>query len=349
MDLPQALVPQDVELGVLLLQLPQLPESRVGIAPLRQLQPVGEHRLQHRGLSRRLKAQPLSRPGAAQPCYSADGPRLRLLHGPVFGPGVDPDLVRFFFPAHLPLPAGQGRFHPQAAPGDLQVGQPDPLGVPGDLVHPGPELRGTALPGGILLHPLQELRHPLQLQGGAEPAGKQPAPLHQGPDLLRLHLPPLQISLQRSLVAHGHALLEPGSLLAEVHAAAVQPLELCHQNRPVRPRQVHLVDKEEGGDVIALQQPPQGPGVPLHPVRPADDQDGAVQHLESTLHLAGEVHMARGVQQGDLYTGQRQHRLLGKNGDAPLPLQRLRVQKGVLVVHPPQPLQCAAGVQHPLG
>ena len=64
--------------------------------------------------------------------------------------------------------------------------------------------------------------------------------------------------------------------------------------------------------MIALQQPPQGPGVPLHPVRPADDQDGAVQHLESTLHLTGEVHMARGVQQGDLYTGQRQHRLLGK-------------------------------------
>ena len=68
--------------------------------------------------------------------------------------------------------------------------------------------------------------------------------------------------------------------------------------------------------MIALQQPPQGPGVPLHPVRPADDQDGTVQHLEGTLHLAGEVHMARGVQQGDLYTGQRQHRLLGKNGDA---------------------------------
>ena len=100
--------------------------------------------------------------------------------------------------------------------------------------------------------------------------------------------------------------------------------------------------------MIALQQPPQGPGVPLHPVRPADDQDGAVQHLESTLHLAGEVHMARGVQQGDLYTGQRQHRLLGKNGDAPGPLQGVRVQKGVAVVHPPQLPQRPRPVEHGL-
>lgn len=58
--------------------------------------------------------------------------------------------------------------------------------------------------------------------------------------------------------------------------------------------------------------------------------------------------MARGVQQGDLYTGQRQHRLLGKNGDAPLPLQRLRVQKGVLVVHPAQAPQGAALIQQRL-
>ena len=59
--------------------------------------------------------------------------------------------------------------------------------------------------------------------------------------------------------------------------------------------------------------------------------------------------MARGIQQGDLRVLEREHRLLGEDGDAPLPLHGIRVQKGVLVVHPAQLPQGPAPVQQRLG
>ena len=58
--------------------------------------------------------------------------------------------------------------------------------------------------------------------------------------------------------------------------------------------------------------------------------------------------MARGVQQGELGLRQGEHRLLGKNGDAPGPLQGVRVQKGVPVVHPPHLPQRPRLVEHGL-
>ncbi len=74
----------------------------------------------------------------------------------------------------------------------------------------------------------------------------------------------------------------------------------------------------------------------LDPVGGADDQYGAVQDLQGALHLTGEVHMPRGVQKGDLPVPKGEHRLLGEDGDTTLPLQVLRIQKGVPVVHPAQ-------------
>ena len=47
------------------------------------------------------------------------------------------------------------------------------------------------------------------------------------------------------------------------------------------PGQVHLVDKQEHRHVVALQQPPQGFRVALHPVGAADHQNGVVHHLQS--------------------------------------------------------------------
>ena len=101
--------------------------------------------------------------------------------------------------------------------------------------------------------------------------------------------------------------------------------------------------------MVPGQEPPQGEGVALDPVGAADDQNGVVQHLEGALHLAGEVHVAGGVQQGDGHGLQGEHRLFGEDGDAPLPLLGVGVQKGVPVVHPAQAAQLAAGVQKSLG
>ena len=87
----------------------------------------------------------------------------------------------------------------------------------------------------------------------------------------------------------------------------------------------------------------------LHPVGAADDQNGVVQHLKRALHFGREIHMAGSVHQDEPLLPQRQNRLLGKDRNAPLPLQRIRVQKGIPVIHPAHLFNCAAAVEHPLG
>ncbi len=172
MDLPQRFIPDDMELGVLLLELPELQQRPVGVAARGQQHLIGEHRLQSRGLRRPFTAQALAGIGAAQAGHRAHRPRRDLLHGPVSLPGINADLVRLLLPDLL-LPqirpaVGQQVLHPEAASGDLQVGEAPALGVPGDLIHPGPELRGIVRPGSVPLQPLQQRVHPLQAQRGAK-------------------------------------------------------------------------------------------------------------------------------------------------------------------------------------
>ena len=59
--------------------------------------------------------------------------------------------------------------------------------------------------------------------------------------------------------------------------------------------------------------------------------------------------MARGVQQGDGEVPQGQDGLLGEDGDTPLPLLGIGIQKGVLVVYPAQGAQLPAAEEKPLG
>ena len=176
-DLPGLLVPAHMELWVLLLELPQVPEGRVGVCPLRQQHLIGEHRLQGRCGSGGLDPQALSGPAAGEARDRADGARRGLVHGAEPGAGVDADLVRLLLP-HLVLrqiraAVGQHRLDPELPAGDLQIGQAVPLAVPGDLEDPGAEVRWVIRDGGIPRQAFQESSDPLQLQGGAEPAGKQ--------------------------------------------------------------------------------------------------------------------------------------------------------------------------------
>ena len=86
----------------------------------------------------------------------------------------------------------------------------------------------------------------------------------------------------------------------------------------------------------------------LHPVHPADDQHRKIQHLQRPLRLGGEIHMARGVQQGHVPPRELQAGLLGKDRDPPGALQAVGVQKAVAVIHPPQLFQFSGKVQHGL-
>ena len=113
--------------------------------------------------------------------------------------------------------------------------------------------------------------------------------------------------------------------------------------------QVHLGDEDEGGDLVPAEETPEGFGVGLDPVSAADDQDGVVQDLEGALHLGGEVHVARGVQEGHRQVGGLKDSLLGEDGDAPGPLQGVSVQIGIPVVHPAQLLDGPGGVEQGFG
>ena len=231
------------------------------------------------------------------------------------------------------------------------MGEPGPGRVPCDLEHPGSELLPPLGPGGKAGEGGKKLLHPLQLQGRTKKAGKElPLPDKPAEGTVRQR-PAVHILLQRLLVPQGGLL--PKAVLPVVGQVQDRPAQSSAEGLeelfPVHPGLVHLVKEEESGHPVALQQPPQGEGVALGPVGGGDHQQGAVQHPQHPLRLGGKVSVARGVHQGELQVLQREHRLLGKDGDAPLPLQGLGVQKGIGVVHPPQLPQGAAGIEEGLG
>ena len=131
MQFSQLLLPHDPKQGIFFFQLPQISHGSCDLPPFRQEDLITQHRLQHGRSRRRLFAQALPWKCMSKPGDRADHPGLRLLNQFILVPGINPDLI------HL-LPVGsQHVFHPQLPAGDLQMGQPVSLAVPGDLVHPG--------------------------------------------------------------------------------------------------------------------------------------------------------------------------------------------------------------------
>ena len=104
-DLPQPLVPHEVELGILLLQQEELAQGGVGILPLGEEHLVDEHRLQGGGRASRLCPKALPGGGAAQAGDGHHASRLGLVHGLEPGPRVDAQLIRL-------LPSSRGRRGP---------------------------------------------------------------------------------------------------------------------------------------------------------------------------------------------------------------------------------------------
>ena len=159
--------------------------------------------------------------------------------------------------------------------------------------------------------------------------------------------PVSRYSSSRSLAAQGHGLVvgigQIGKAVAQIAA------QLGEDLLSGGAREVGFVDEYKGGDLSRPQQPPQGQGVALDAGGRADDQNGAVQHIQRPLHLRGEIHMPRGVQQGGVeVVGQVKGGLLGEDGDAPLPFQCEGIEKGVAVIHPPKGADGAGDIQHGL-
>ena len=344
--LGQVVPPGHMELRVFVLQRLQGLQQGVGVG-VGAVRPVVQHRLQQRCVGVRLGAQPLAGPGGRRTRHRHHHAGVNRAHQPELAAVIQPQGVGL-------LPVGQHRLHRQLAARDLQPAQPGAGVVLADLEHPGAEFRPDRRHPGQRLQALQQPVQPVQPQRRAEKAGK--------------HLPPGDGRHQRVGVgsAFGQHLLHQ-RLAAErqrfgvgrggkVHAAVPEPPpQLPQPHGRVGPRQVHLVHEHKGGHTVAGQQFPQGFGVGLHAVGAADHQYRVIQHPQGPLRLGGKIHVARRVQQrqfgllGILRCGQRQHRLLGKNRDAPCPLLGVGIQKGVPVVHTAQLAQHPRAVEKPLG
>ena len=348
-DLTQRLVPHNVQLGFLLLQPVQLAQSGVHVGPLRQQHLVTKHRLQHGQVTVPLGTKALARACLGQAGDGAHLPRADAFGQRILCTGVQPQLVGLFGPGGAVHFAGELGFHLQFPAGDPQPGQPRALLVLRDLEHPGTkgiQRRGRA---GEAVQPGQKLVHAVQTQRRAEPAREHMPPRHSGHNVGIGQLPGFQLLFHELLVAQGQRLVPGGLCRAEIHEALPQPpVQLGQQFFPAQAGQVGLVHEHERGHPVAPQQPPERLGVALHTVGGADHQHRVVQHLQGALGLGGEIHMAGGVQQGDVRAARRQQRLLGKNGDAARLFQRVGIQKGVLVVHAAQLADGTGAVEHGL-
>ena len=337
----------EAQLGILLLQLAQLGQQGAAVAVRRQGHPIAHHRLQHRPDTGFLRPQALAAAGGRQSLDGAHASGGDLVHRPEPAAAVKAQLGGLLLVPGI----GHGVPDPQGPAGDLQVGQALALGVVADLEHPGGEGSGIGRRFHIPGQPLQKFVDALQLQPGAEPTGKNQPPPHQLPHQGVGDLSAVQIRLQGILPAGGQLLHAPLPVRGgEVHAPLPQfVVQMLHHLPPAAAAEVHFRHKQKRGDPVQLQQPPQSAGVGLDAVGAADHQNGVVQHRQGALHLGGEVHMARGVQQRHLQIPDGQLRLAGKDGDAPLPLQQMAVHGGAAVVHPAQLPQLAGAVEHGLG
>ena len=63
---------------------------------------------------------------------------------------------------------------------------------------------------------------------------------------------------------------------------------------------IHLVDEADTRNRVLVSLTPHGFGLRFHAFLAVEDGDGAIEHAQGALHLSGEVHVARGVDDVDL-------------------------------------------------
>ena len=258
LDMDLTVLPKQMELGVFLFQLAQLGQRHRRVGSLGKVHPVGHHRLQRVGLSRRLRAQGLARVGFGKARHRRDLAWGDFIGGGEFVGRIDAQLHRFFLPAFPFLVyIIQNGAYLQGTAGDLQPGQAAALRIPGNLVYFRGKFGGIVRFRGVFVQNFQKFFHALQLQAGAEAAGEQLSLGDEATEVALGHGATFQIIFQQGVVAHGGVFGDGRKVRAKVHAARGQLLlQLPQQRFPLRARQVHLVDEQEGGHVVTFQQTP---------------------------------------------------------------------------------------------
>ena len=152
-------LPEKPQLGFFLFQKLQPRQGLGRVHPLGKLHPVGHYRRQHRGQGGFLRPQGLSCPGGGEPRHRRQGPGGGGVRKGKFLPGVQPQLQGLFFQGFaFQVSVGNGHPHPKLPAGNPEPGQPVSLGIPGDLIDPGPKFHWPGLFRG---EPGQSVKKPL--------------------------------------------------------------------------------------------------------------------------------------------------------------------------------------------
>ena len=217
--------PEQTQLGFFFLQLPQLRQDLCRVGASGQIHPVGHDRLQHVGLSRRLRPQRLSRIGFGKPRHRGQLPGGDFLRGGEFVGGVPPQLYDFLFPRLvLLIHITQHGANFQIAACDLQPCQAVPLRVAGDFIDFCGEFAGIGRFRGVFVQNIQQHPHAVQFQPGTEAAWKQLPSGDQRPEVPFRNAAGFQIVFQQCLVAHGGVFRDLLRGRGEIHAGGAELL-----------------------------------------------------------------------------------------------------------------------------
>ena len=112
---------------------------------------------------------------------------------------------------------------------------------------------------------------------------------------------------------------------------------------------VHLVHVADAGDIVAVRLPPNGLGLRLDSRNGVEHDHAAIEDAQAALHLSGEVHVARRVDDvyGVVFPGAGGRR--GRYGDTALALLGHPVHNGGAFIHTAQLVDTACGEEDALG
>ena len=110
-------------------------------------------------------------------------------------------------------------------------------------------------------------------------------------------------------------------------------LDLTVHLQEVSARAVHLVDEHHAGNAVAIRLTPDGFRLGLNTTHSTEDGDHAVQHTHGALHLDGEVHVTRGINDIDPVVVPAGGNRSSGDGDAPLALLGHPIGHGGAVMH----------------
>ena len=159
-NLLQLLVPDNMQLRILLLELLELSHHLDRIHLLRQSDPITQYRLQYRNTCRLLVPKPLPRIRCCQSRHRTDFPRSNRICGIIFFSRIQTDLVGFFLKPII----GDPLLHLQTSSGHFQICQAYAATVPPDLVHARRKLPWIRPGLRIPAQSVKQMFHALQLQ-----------------------------------------------------------------------------------------------------------------------------------------------------------------------------------------